>query len=84
MMPSMIEHEASWSTEKGIATPSQKPCALTYDESKAAEAAFRGQPFNPSWSASTRKIYEGILAAMGKREMAAIGEPAVETECTVR
>lgn len=83
MMPSMMEHEASRNTEKMAGTPSQKPRVLTYDEGKAAEAAFRGEPFNPSWSASARRIYDGILAAMDKREVPAIGEPAVEAECTV-
>ena len=27
---------------------------LTYDEKKAAEAAFRGAPFNSDWSESAR------------------------------
>src|SRR5215212_7503326 len=36
---------------------------LTYDEKKAAEAAFRGLPLNPSWSAAAKDVYEGIMAA---------------------
>lgn len=36
---------------------------LTYDEKKAAEAAFRGLPINPSWSAAAREVYEGIVTA---------------------
>jgi hypothetical protein len=36
---------------------------LTYDEKKAAEAAFRGLPLDPTWSASARAVYDGILSA---------------------
>ena len=39
---------------------------LTYDEKKAAEAAFRGLPLNPSWSAAAREVYEGIITARQK------------------
>jgi hypothetical protein len=39
------------------------PRSLSYDEQKAAEAAFSGRPFNPSWSQSARRIYDGILRA---------------------
>ena len=34
---------------------------LTNDERKAAEAAFRGLPFNSSWSAAARVVYDGII-----------------------
>ena len=44
---------------------------LTYDESKAAEAAFRGEPFNPTWSMAAQVVYEGIVAAMNIRQNAA-------------
>lgn len=50
--------------------------ALTYDESKAAEAAFRGEPLNPSWSAAARSVYEGISIAMIKKSLA-------ETTCGI-
>ena len=80
MMPSMMERDASRNTDK-VAGRTAPPRALTYDESKAAEAAFRGDPFNPSWSASAQKIYDGILAAMGKREPAQVSEPDLEAEC---
>jgi len=39
--------------------------ALTYDEKKAAEAAFTGRAFNPAWSDAARKVYDGIIAVMG-------------------
>lgn len=35
---------------------------LTYDEHKAAEAAFRGLPLDPKWSQRAQRIYCGILA----------------------
>ena len=35
---------------------------LTFDERKAAEAAFRGLPADPTWSSSAHAIYDGILA----------------------
>ena len=41
--------------------------ALTHDEQKAAEAAFGGRPFNPAWSASARKIYEGLTGALPQK-----------------
>ncbi len=37
---------------------------LTHDERKAAEAAFGGRPFNPAWSQSAKKVYEGLLHAL--------------------
>lgn len=43
------------------------PRTLTHDEQKAAEAAFSGRPFNPSWSASARRVYDGLLRALPER-----------------
>ena len=40
---------------------------LTHDERKASEAAFRGLPFDPSWSQSARAVYDGIVEAMAKK-----------------
>ena len=42
----------------------QTPRMLTHDERKAAEAAFGGRPFNPAWSQSARKVYEGLTQAL--------------------
>lgn len=42
------------------------PRALTHDEQKAAEAAFAGRPFNPAWSASARRVYDGLRHALPK------------------
>lgn len=43
--------------------PKQLSRILTYDERKAADAAFAGRPFDPSWSEAARTVYDGILAA---------------------
>jgi hypothetical protein len=46
------------------------PRTLTFDERKAADAAFAGRPFDPSWSEAARTVYDGILAARGLPEPA--------------
>jgi hypothetical protein len=46
------------------------PKALTYDEKKAAEAAFEGRPFNEAWSASARAVYDGIVKALPHTDIA--------------
>lgn len=43
---------------------SQIPRSLTHDERKAAEAAFSGRPFNPAWSESAKRVYEGLIHAL--------------------
>ncbi len=48
--------------------PNQTPRILTHDERKAADAAFAGRAFDPSWSDSARRVYDGILAAQGLPE----------------
>jgi hypothetical protein len=40
------------------------PRPLTYDEKKAAEAAFRCDSFNPAWSQAAWKVYDDISRAM--------------------
>lgn len=50
------------------------PKVLTNDEKKAADAAFAGRPFNDSWSASARVVYDGIVNALPKEGVAAIPE----------
>lgn len=50
------------------------PKTLTNDEKKAADAAFAGRPFNSSWSASARVIYDGIVNALPKEVVAALPE----------
>ncbi|MDR4493952.1 MAG: hypothetical protein AB7P17_06080 [Nitrospirales bacterium] len=41
--------------------------SLTHDEKRAAEAAFRGAPFDPKWSDAARKIYLGISSAVANQ-----------------
>jgi len=60
-----------------------QPRALTYDEKKAAEAAFLGKPFNLAWSAAAAKVYAGIQSAMDKRPPAEAGDSEMTEECTV-
>jgi hypothetical protein len=40
------------------------PRVLTHDERKAAEAAFSRRPFNPVWSESAKRVYEGLIQAL--------------------
>lgn len=47
---------------------------LSYDERKAAEAAFRGTPFDPQLSESARKVYLGISSAMANKRNEAFQE----------
>ncbi len=53
---------------------------LTNDEKKAAEAAFRGAPFNPKWSEAARKVYQGISGAMAERPSAVLSELAAQSK----
>lgn len=46
---------------------------LTYDEKKAAEAAFRGLPVDPTWSSAARSVYQGIVKALHGQPVAAVG-----------
>ena len=54
---------------------------LTYDDTKAAEAAFKGEPFNPAWSAAAATVYAGITEAIEKRLMTGAVESEVAEEC---
>lgn len=42
-----------------------EPYDLTFQEKKAAEAAFQGRPVQPDWSEKARAVYEGIMKARG-------------------
>ena len=48
-----------------------EPKPLTYDEHKAAEAAFRGYPPNADWTDSAQEIYARLSAAIAKRNTTA-------------
>ncbi len=60
-----------------INTPSPK--SLTYDEKKAADAAFAGRPFNDAWSTSARVVYDGIVKALPQAETDAPAPAQAET-----
>ena len=49
-----------------------EPKPLTYDEHKAAEAAFRGYPPDVDWTDSAQEIYVRLSAAMAKRSTTAL------------
>lgn len=50
---------------------------LTRDEQEAAEAAFQGAPFKARWSKAARAIYDGVVAAMVRRDRRHLfGSPA--------
>ena len=68
MRQDMMEDECSREMEESKPPNACQPRALTYDEKKAAEAAFRGEPFNPAWSIAAAKVYAGIQLAMDKRQ----------------
>lgn len=55
-----------------------QPKTLTHDEKKAADAAFARRPFNASWSASARVVYDGITNALPQAELPSLSdtEPA--------
>jgi hypothetical protein len=55
---------------------SKTPRSLSHDEAKAAEAAFQGHPFNDDWSDAARLVYEGMLAAIHKRNQEQIASHA--------
>jgi hypothetical protein len=55
---------------------------LTYDERKAAEAAFSRRPLNPNWSAAARFVYYGVVDAMSARHADRAGQSVSETEAT--
>lgn len=40
---------------------------LTYDEHKAAEAAFRGHPADPDWTDAAQLLYAKLRAAIAQR-----------------
>ena len=71
-------------TAADVSNPrAESPRSLTYDEKKAAEAAFRGEPFNPAWSTAAASVYEGILIAKGARALETFGA-TTDSECVMR
>lgn len=54
---------------------------LTYDERKAAEAAFKGESFTQARSVAAATLYTRITEAWEKRRMAMAVESEVAEEC---
>lgn len=53
-----------------------EPKPLTYDEHKAAEAAFRGYPPNADWTDSAQEIYVRLSEAIAIRKAATLNHPS--------
>lgn len=78
------DHESGSGIAESNEHVTRAPRDLTYDQKKAAEAAFQGEPFNPAWSVAAAIVYEGILSAMSRRQIAALTEVEVAEECLIR
>lgn len=65
------------------------PRHLTHDEQKAAEAAFRGLPPDPRWSAAAQAVYDSISKALPSvdaplvRQLAEADDPGPEVSPSV-
>jgi hypothetical protein len=46
----------------------RQPRPLTFDERRAAEAAFAGEPACAAWSEAGRRVYEGLKTALLDRD----------------
>jgi len=44
-----------------------EPKTLSYDEQKAAEAAFRGYPPDAAWTEAARMVYDQLTVAVAQR-----------------
>jgi hypothetical protein len=61
-MSSLFNFKNQW---RSVMPQHNRP--LTYDEKKAAEAAFKGSPLDPQWSESAQKVYVGLSSAMAHK-----------------
>jgi hypothetical protein len=52
--------------------------SLTYDQQKAAEAAFHGRPLNPNWTEKALEIYFGILAITKGKDIVTEAEQSAQ------
>jgi hypothetical protein len=84
MSQNMMDHDSSQGIAESNTNEARGLRDLTYDQKKAAEAAFRGDPFNPAWSAAAATVYEGIVSAMSRMQIAALTEVEVTEECLTR
>ncbi len=81
MRQDMMKDEGHRNRVESKPSDSTRQRSLTYDETKAAEAAFKGEPFNPAWSAAAATVYAGITEAIEKRMMTVTAESEVAEEC---
>ena len=80
MATNMMNPDPVRTPDDALNTSVESPRSLTYDEKKADEAAFRGEPFNPAWSAAAARVYEGILMAKGARALESVVDATVDSE----
>ncbi|WP_447599893.1 hypothetical protein [Nitrospira sp. Nam80] len=71
-MPELWSTKSSRSRAETYYIPSltalmKRPRPLTHDEQKAAEAAFRGLPPDPTWTVGALCVYHGIRTALASR-----------------
>jgi hypothetical protein len=50
-----------------------EPKPLTYDECKAAEAAFNGAPSHPDWTEAAQQLYARLSAVVDMRAQGTSG-----------
>ncbi len=81
MRQDMMKDEGHRNRVESKPSDNTRQRSLTYDETKAAEAAFKGEPFNPAWSAAAATVYAGITEAIEKRMMTVTVESEVAEEC---
>ncbi len=84
MRQDMMEDECSRNIVESKDLDADHPRALTHYEKKAAEAAFRGEPFNPHWSIAAAKVYAGILSARDNMSMAELADSEVAVKGIAR
>jgi hypothetical protein len=83
MATNMMNGDPIENADDALNKSAEPPRSLTYDEKKAAEAAFRGEPFNPAWSAAAARVYEGISMAKGTRTLETLVDAPVDSECVM-
>ena len=83
MATNMMNADPTGNLADALNASGESPRRLTYDEKKAAEAAFLGEPFNPSWSAGAWRVYEGIQMAKGARALMSLGDASINSECVM-
>jgi hypothetical protein len=54
-------------SQRDIDRTMAEPKPLTYDECKAAEAAFKGAPSNPDWTEAAQQLYARLSAVIDMR-----------------